>query len=207
MATITLTELQAAVRLRMNAKTTDSVLTTANITEAINDAIRTITLEHDWFWLHTSTTITTVAGTSVYAVPADFLRTISITDTVIGNHLVQFPLIDLDSIVGQGRPNIYAVEAGNIILKPIPSDVNTFLHRYVKTETPLSVGGDTPLIPKEFSEGIVHGAALTAARFIRDSQMAAEAAADYNDWLTVAQDNNRRSKEPMRVRVRRGSWV
>jgi hypothetical protein len=207
-ATITLTDLIAGVRLRMNSYSTDTRLTDAVITGAINDAIRKITLEHDWFWLvPTPATISTIAGTKSYSLPAAHLRTKNLVLTDTGDALVQYPITDLDRVVAEGRPQIYAIEGSTLYLAPTPDAVYAIQHRYFQTETPLTSGSDTPLIPKEFSEGIIQEASKNAARFIKDSQLAQECAADYNDWLKTARDNNLKSKEPMRVRVRPGAWV
>lgn len=208
MATITLAEIRSAVRLRMNSYSTDSRLTDANLLIAINQAIREISFEHDWFWLiATPATITTVAGTATYALPADHFRTKNIVDTSIGQHLEQYSITDIDQIVGQGRPQLYSIEGGNVVLSPTPDGVYTLQHRYLKIETPLSADANTPFIPREYSYGIIQKSSQIAARYIKDSQLAAECAADYNDWLKSVEDNNFRSKEPMRVRVRPGSWV
>lgn len=205
MATITLTTLISRVRTKGNFKTTDTRLTDAVLTGIINEALEQSALDRDWPWLLKKETITTVSGTSEVAVPADYLRTFSISDSVSGYPLPTRSVIEMDQSIGSGRPTAYNEYGGFLLLKPIPNGVYTFTHRYVRTEVTLATGADTPLIPLAMSAGVVDWAVKLASEEIKATEAALVAERRYVAWLKRADDNLKRTKEPVRVRVRPGS--
>lgn len=208
MATTTLAQMRAEVRLRTNSVSTDTVLTNAIIDGAINDGLRQVSLEHDWPWLFTSETITTAADDGQYPVPADYLRTVSIVDRETGIPLEHRSIIEIDQLTPlDGLPGIYHSYGDSILLAPTPTTVRTYTHRYVRVENVLSGDAATPLVPLEYREGAVEWAARQAFMYVRNPEAARQAETGFYDWLRRARDNMRRTKEPLRIRVRPGSWL
>lgn len=205
MATTTLAAVRTAAQNQGNFKTTDTRLTTTTWAEIINRALRQIALDHDWFWLLTNETLTTVPGTSTLAPAATFLRTKSITHNDVGTPLTLREISELDRITTAGRPILYTVENSTISVKPVPDAAYTLMHRFVRTEIVLAADGDSPLIPLEFSEGLILYATKLAFEFIHDTTKALEASKEYTAWLNRSSDNNARSREPFQARVRPGS--
>lgn len=207
MAGVALSVLRAKVRLRTNSVSTDTRLTDAVLLGTINDALRQVTLEQDWPWLLTEETITTVAADGSYPVPADYLRTFSIVDNTTGLALEPRSAIEMDQYqVLTGTPSAYHSYGDAILLGPLPAQARTYRHRYVQIENVLATDADTALIPVEFSEGVVEWASRLAFTYIRDSAKAAEAEAGYYAWLSRIRDNMKRTKQPIRPRVRPGAW-
>ncbi len=205
MATITLTQLLARVRTKGNFKSSDTRLTDAVLTGIINEALEQSALDRDWPWLLKKEVITTVSGTSEVAVPTDYLRTFSINDATTGYPLSMRSVVELDQTIQVGRPTAYNEYGGFILLKPIPNGVYTFTHRYVRVEVTLVSGGDTPMIPLAMSAGVVDWAVKLASEEIKATESALVAERRYAAWLKRADDNLKRTKEPVRVRVRPGS--
>lgn len=203
----TLATLRQKVIDRANLKSTDTRLTTTVLNRIINDALSQVSMEHAWPWLQTSASIVTVAGTSSYAVPADYIQTHSLVQTDIGAPLVQRATLELDQIIASGRPSTYAIYGTSVLLKPIPDGAYTISHRYIKAEPALVADGDVSLIPEVYSRGAVEWAAMLAFQEIKDEVSALSAEKNYRSWLNRVSDNVRSSREPMRVRVRPGSWL
>lgn len=206
MATITLAQIRTAAQNQGAFKTTDTRLTSAAWTDIINRALRQIVLEHDWYWLRSSETLTLTAGTATVAPGSTaFLRTLSLTHTDVGTPLSLRDVTELDRITQSGRPVLYDVDNATIVVAPIPDWAYTLKHRFIRSETPLSSDSDTPLLPLEMSEGLILYAVQLAFEFIRDTEKALAAEKQFSKWLRRIEDNNARSREPFRVRVRPGS--
>lgn len=203
----TLAEYDARVIDRITTVAGDTRLTSAVRYRAINDALAQICLEHDWHWLSTSATITTVAGTSTYSLPARHIRTDSITETSTGISLSRRSQIELDQVVYSGPPRIYHIDGTAITMKPTPDGLYSLTHRFRQFEPQLVLTTDAPIIPDLYSRGVVEYASLLLLRQIKEMERAVEAEKDYGAWLKRVQDNENMSREPIRVRVRPGSWV
>lgn len=203
----TLTDYEQRLIDRLSTVSGDTQLTQAVRFRAINDALAQICLERDWPWLLTSETIATVAGTSTSALPARHIRTDSITETATGISLSRRSQIELDQVIYQGPPRIYHIDGSAITFKPIPNGVYSLTHRYRQFEAQLTSGSNTPLIPDLYSRGVVEYAAILCLRQVKEFERSAEAEKDYGAWLRRVQDNVNMSREPIRVRVRPGSWI
>ena len=84
--------------------------------------------------------ITTTASDSTYALPADYQSTIRLTSTISG--LVREVLMRDPSLVETATttsiPRSYYIEAGQIVLMPVPDAAYTFTHVYKKRLAALS---------------------------------------------------------------------
>lgn len=207
MATITLLQLRSAIQDQGNFKTTDTRLTSTALTSIVNRALRQVALDHDWFWLRVNETLNTVAGTSTITLggTTPFLRLMSLTHQDVGTPLMLREVGELDRITTAGRPILYSIENSTLIVKPTPDRVYAMTHRFIRPEIVLVADGDTPLCPLEFAEGVILYGLKLAHQFIQQTDKATAAKADYASWLNRATDNNARSREPWRVRVRPGS--
>lgn len=94
-----------------------------------------------------STTISTVSGTSVYALPSDFRSLISIDITANGakTWMTAFETAERAQLTSptnssQGVPYVYALQGQNIELLPIPQGIYTVELRYTPTTTELAGG-------------------------------------------------------------------
>lgn len=201
------TVLIAALRTRADTHASDTALTDAVLMDFLTEAAGNLALEADWPWLEVKTSLATVAATSEYTPPADWLRTVSLVETSTGAALDYRHAGEADEIIGSGRPYIYAIDSEKIILKPIPDAVYTYTHRYVSIENIVDAGAETFRLPVPF-ESALRELALTyiyRAQHRLDEAGVAEAA--YQKWLRRAKDNLIRSSQSRRVRVRPGSML
>lgn len=206
MSTITLAELRGAAQLAGNFKTTDVLLTSANWTKLINRALRQITNDSDWYWLRSSETLTLTAGTRTKAPGSSlYLRTLSLTHQTSGTPLALRDVSELDRILTVGRPLLYDVDNATIVVAPTPDVDYAVTHRFIKSEVALSGDSDTPLMPAEMSEGLIVYSVMLAHQAAQNSEKAIEAEKAYRSWLRRTTDQNARSREPFRARVRPGS--
>lgn len=176
-----LSGLRAAVRTRIGVPDTDALFTDAVVNALVNAALQRISTEGDWPWLEDAEVLTTANGDGDYAVPADWIRTVNVLDAS-GLPLRRSPIEDLDFIGGSGQPRLWGIFGDQIILRPIPTTVQSFTHRYIKTEPELTVDADTPLMPVPYHYAIVALAAYFAFRRSSDLQEAGAAKAEYDDW-------------------------
>lgn len=207
MATGDLTDLQTRVRERMALQTADTFLTAARITNAVNNSIQQISLEYDWPWLQidTAATITTVAGTTAYALPTDFLRAELIVEASTGIVLNRHTFRELSMITTRGRPLMYVVRGTKIHIRYIPDAVYTLSHYYIKRETLLASGADLPLIHEPFLDGVVEYSAYLLFRAIREAEKAGAAQTAYKAWKERSRDTLTQDRSTNSVYVRPGA--
>lgn len=203
----TLDQLETRVRDRMAAHLSDTFLTDARVDAQINVALQQICSEHDWPWLQAEppATITTVAGTASYAVPADYLRTVALTSATTGETLSRRPLREIRRTINQGTPSVFTIYGNKVHLRAIPSGVFTITHDYIKIEPALANGSDVALIPDLYNEGVVEFSAYLLFRATREETKAQEALTAYKAWVARTQDNINQSLSTIRISVRPGS--
>lgn len=208
MAVSSLSTLRTRVMERATISVVDPDTSTLKVTAAVNSALRQVTLEHDWPWLQQTATLSVVADTAFYPVPADWLRTIHITDPATGDKLLLSSLESLDRLgTLKGPPSIYCVYSSAILLGPTPSAATSLRHRYIRLENTLTADADTPLIPVEYEEGVIEYASFLVLRHMKESARARECRDAYINWVNRARDNIRQGREPVRVQHRLGGWL
>lgn len=203
-------QLRDAVYDRLGVDSTDPRLGTQRVDRLLNDALHWIGIEHDWPWLQSSTTFSTSSSTSTYPVPADWLRT-------RGLRIAEFSPLDvydpdeLDAYwplsTSQSRPEGYAVELDQLVLRPIPDAVYVVTHRYIRQEPDLSNDGQSPLMPVSFHPAIAEAAAYLLLRRTREEQRASLALSAYNEWRGRMLGYEQRTRNSPRVRIRDGGWL
>lgn len=198
------------IRLRLGVSSTDATVNNSVLNAWIDQANAFIASETDWPWRETSTTFVTVAGTGTYTVPTDWLRTKMLkVSTEPPMKLVS--IIDLeqrwyDGTV-RGTPREYTIEGDAILIRPLPDQVYTVTHRYIKVEPVLDTDGDLPLMPAQFHTAIVEMATYYGHRRLGNDSSAAEAMKAYGEWRNRMVMEHRRTMAPMSVRVRPGSML
>lgn len=198
------------MRLRLGVSTTDATINPSYLNSVVDQANAFIASEGDWPWRQVSTTFSTVAGTDAYTPPTDWLRTKSIK-ILDQTPMRLLTIIDLDerwwSSTQRGLPREYAVEAEQIIIRPIPDAVYSVTHRYIKVEPELTADTTSPLMPAQFHGAIVELAAYYAFRRLGNLQAAEAAKAAYKDWQGRMTQEHRRTMAPKSIRVRPGSQI
>jgi hypothetical protein len=206
MAAGDLADLRSRVLVRGSFSSQDTGLTSTVLNGLINDALKQVAVEHDWPWLFTTVSFSTVNGTPSYSVPADWLRTDSLSIPADGRVLEQRSITDIDRLATYSDVPVFWTPYGDqLVLGPKPNGVYSIQHRYVRIENVLSADGDKPLMPTALDDGIVTYATVLAYRFTRQFDKAREIQPEYASWLKRTQDNAKRSRRPLRVTVRPGS--
>lgn len=177
-----LTALTGALRTRLGVPSTDALFTDSVCTELINAAVHAIEVKHDWPWLEAVETINTVNGTDTYTPASGWMRTVSVT--ISGRPPLERRTIEeIDLLLGaSGDPRFYTVFAEQIVVRPVPTSALAMKHRYIKTETDLSAGSDTPLIPAAYHQAVVSLAAHYGFRRSNQLADAGAALAEYQQW-------------------------
>lgn len=176
-----LTTLQGEVRTRTGTPTDDSLITSAVLIQVINAALQHNSSERDWPWLEKTATIATANGDPDYAVPADWMRTVSVIGAS-GVPLRRTPIDELDYLNGAGTPRFFGIYGDQVVVKPVPVGTENLTHRYIGTQPALAAGGDTPLMPAGYHYAIVEYAAYLVFRRTGNLAEAGGALAAYEDW-------------------------
>ena len=186
----------------------DKLLTTAVVNRFINRAVQAISVHKDWSWLDAEATLTTVAATSNYALPSDYLRTVSLTNAD------NAPLLYLDASQIDAADEIEAVEPvyftivdGEIVLSPTPSTTATLRHRYRRREPELDDDADVPLLPVPYHAAITEYAAALCFRRQHNDQAAGVAMDAYRSILEDAAAQPTQSNKVGRIKTRAGGWL
>lgn len=206
-----------AVYNRLSVDSSDGLLTPAAITDFIVQANHEISGQHDWPWMQTQETIQTVAGQDSYVPGAmqvapynAWYRTIEIRDDM-ADVTERYSITELDDRWNpnlQGKPVEWAIYADQIILRPVPSGVWNYIHRYIYMEPDLVTSTDTPVMPAMHHFAIVELATYIACRRDRNDARASAALAAYEMWKTEQLKRAlRRYDLPGRIRVRPGGWM
>ena len=176
-----LSTLRAETRTRTGTPTDDSLITDAALTQLVNAALQHISTERDWPWLEKTVTFDTVAGQSDYAVPADWMRTVSVIGAS-GVPLRRTAIDELDYMTGSGTPRYFGIFGDLVVVRPTPGTVETLKHRYLSSSPTLTADGQSPTMPAGYHYAIVEYAAYLLFRRTGNVTEAGAALAAYQEW-------------------------
>jgi hypothetical protein len=202
MAQHTLSQLRALVRSRIAASDTDTALTAHVLNGLVNSALRQVSVDHSWPWLLTSETLNTVAGTATVTAGSNWLETESLSDVdgVIFRHTSRKDLLSIP-VSNTGRPSLYAVSNGTILLRVVPDGAYALTHWYYRMEPELISDQATPLIPVGYDDGVIEFASYLSLRHKREDARAQVAKKAYDEWLKRTSDNTLGTKDTKAPRI------
>lgn len=129
----------------------DPTVFSSRIVTYLNDAQNEIARRVNYYGDEALQPIPTVAGTTMYAFPADFARARELVDIDRHTPLEYVGLRDIDrSPTTVGIPNFYAIDGPNIHLYPTPDGLHNLILRYWKMPAQLVNDGDVPSIPNDW---------------------------------------------------------
>lgn len=202
-----LSTIRTSVYDRLGVPSNDALLTTAVLNRAINAALHEIESEQDWPWYQATETLTTSAGDATYTPGATWLRTRVLR---VANE-TPLPRYSYEELIERwpfdsstGKPREYAVEAGEIHLRPIPDGVYSLEHRFVAKEDDLDSDGESPMMPDIFHQAIVDLATHIVLRRSSEDARSQQALGDYERWRTKMIRHKRKFQGPARIRTRWG---
>jgi hypothetical protein len=161
----------------------------------IDAALQRVSLLHDWPWLEATENIATVAGTAEYTPNANWRTTLRLERD--GHPDIEYRIPrDLAGYRQQntGAPLLYTVERGKLIFAPVPDDVYTIQHVYIRTEPAVTTGTDVPLIPTWAENLVVVTAAHMLAATIKDGPLMKLLEPEMVDTYNALKDEVRRSR-------------
>lgn len=191
--TATLTAMILECRRLSNQETTDqanALCTDAEIAARLNRNLRSVYREliaaRGAQYYRSSSTITTVAGTEAYNLPATMLQLIGLE--LVLSSTQRYPLAELNeaervmwsNVTGQD-PERYQIRGSTVALLPVPATVRTVNVYFVPSFIPLSAGADT-------FEGVLGFEELAI-------------------WRTVGEMLSKDESDPAYAMARAGEWV
>jgi hypothetical protein len=204
----TATALIDDVRKRADIESVTDRFPDAEILEYINQSIAKLytnldLMDHTYY--RSSSSITTVAGTSSYALPDDFWHAKKVSTTINGKPytLKRFnPLEEdvLERVAWQTQfPEFYELSGSNIILRPVPASGYTVSIYYSQAPVRLVAGADTFDGIAGFEEWVVLNAAIKTRR--KNRQDATDLQADAGEtwaWIETT-GHDRDHGQPMQI--------
>lgn len=104
--------------------------------------------------LRTSVSIPLIIGTDTYPLPDNFKSPGQLLDATDPNNVYSYELVDISE-----NKTGYAIEAGNIIIKPVPDQAKTLTHYYYKYPERMFNETDTPEIDAQYHDLLTQYAA------------------------------------------------
>ncbi|AHV96154.1 hypothetical protein [Paenibacillus sabinae] len=132
------------IRIRVFRATSGMYTDTYHMTDLINDAIHQLV---EGARLRDSSSIAVTAGVNTYSLPANFKSPGALLDATSADSLVPYELVDIT----ENRTG-YAIEGGDLIIKPTPQESRTLTHYYYKYATPLVSETDVPEIDPQYHD-------------------------------------------------------
>ena len=117
----------------------------------------------------------TVQGVNTITLPIDYasLKTIQILNTTGHNQVLTLlpdeKFLEYNTYNTQGIPKFYTIQAGNILLQPIPDGVYTIDYVYYQDVPSLAING-TNWVMTKFPRVYLYGALIEGCTFIQDEE-------------------------------------
>lgn len=218
MGTFALTDFRVKVLLKLALPADDALAPTTALDESIAAGQRAMATDFDWPWLMTAQTFVTVAGQQLYALPVEatgppisheHVRTLWLSVPAFAYTLNVRERQEIERYIQtRGMPSLYSVQGASISLAPVPDQVYTIKHVFIRPDTPMVGETDVSLCPDHFSDTIVLYAAIAEATRTKDFTQVAQFRQDLAEWKQRMRDNVRQSAGTLRVRTRSdyGTW-
>ena len=186
----------------------DKLLSTTIVNRFINRAVQAISIHKDWSWLDAEATVTTVAGTTNYALPSDYLRTVSLTNSD-NEPLLYLGVAEVDMAdeIEAEKPIYFTLVDGEMVLSPPPTTTTILRHRYRRQEPVLDDDADVPLLPVAYHAAIAEYAAALCFRRQRNDQAASTAMDAYRSILDDFAEKPTQASSVPRIKTRAGGWM
>lgn len=206
---LTALDYKKAVRRTLGLGDTDTTaLPDDDTLAAINDGLKAISMEWEWYWLFTTVTGSTVAGTATIAAPAGYLRTVSFD--IGGNIMTERTFAELyGRETTSGEAMEFALAGANLHLWPTPEAVVAYSLTYYRSEPALTLDADTPLLPDAYSPWLVAEAALRLALRTNSTDKYTILQEEVSAWRrrAVGDVKRKRNAAPRRIgRTRSDTW-
>jgi len=194
-----------AIRLINNTTISDVTTVTGQaklIADFVNEAQNVLYAEAvNWYSLYATDTITTIAGTSAYGVPADMGRIIVMINETQQYVMVEDFIKNLDladpSGSTQSNPTHFTIQAGNFRLYPIPAAVETIRYRYYKVPATLATNSATSDLPIECEPSLIEWVKFQIYEYLKQYESADRSRITYNSLLKRAKIANDRITDRM----------
>lgn len=170
--------------------------------QALNEALGRVGRRVDSLQRRTAATVAVVGGTDTYALPADFVRLVSLRDAS-----KRYVLEEVDATVidtqpaATGSPTLYAVDGSSLLIWPTPSAAVTLTLRYWATPAVMDDDADIPAIPSDYVDLLVTYARSKLFRWEDDKQMADQLLADFERDLGLARSDLQAPSRAIRKRT------
>ena len=182
-----------AIRSDGSGNSLDGLITNAYVNTSIDDALNRVSMERDWWWLATTSTLSFDTTNGTAALPSDFMRA---QQLVINGSPVEFvPLETHLNPNSTGVSYAYTIYGSQVHIAPIPTTTTPGKLYYFRNEPALSTQASpdtkSPLMPVVYHKCIVAYASHLCAARRQDEARAALYLQEYGNFLKSMSDDNR----------------
>jgi hypothetical protein len=150
----------------------------------INDGYLNLVRRVNYYVDEATSDYSTIAGTAMYSLPADFARVRSVRRTDIQREMTGVGLRTIDrSVSTSGAPYAYAMDGANAHFYPTPDQAYPIEVRYWKLPAQLVADTDVPTIPADYHSLLVYWAVAAAYSAEDDAATGAQWQAKYDKGL------------------------
>lgn len=197
-----LSDIRDQVRALLSVNNSDPFYVDTKVTSFINSVNRRQSARKPWPWLEKQVTLSTVAGTEAYDLPADHRTTLEINGE---NRTLEVFNARSHARLQQfsQRPAAYVVRNNDIHLLPTPSEAEDLVHLYIASPAALVNDTDEPEIPDAFVDWLITETAIQFAIAVGDSEKVDSLGRIAAWWWDSIKDEVRQTRGSSRIRRRR----
>jgi hypothetical protein len=158
--------------------------TQTRVNQFINNGYLNVVRRVNYYIDESTDDFPTITGTSLYPLPANFVKVRSLHDTGRDVEMVACGLRQIDqSYNTTGAPAYYAMDGANLHLWPAPDNIYPLEIRYWKMPLALTADTDVPTIPPDYHSMLVYWAVAECYSADDDPTTAQQWQARYDRWL------------------------
>jgi hypothetical protein len=180
-----------AIRSDGSGNSLDGLITNAFVDTSINNALKRVCIERNWWWMQTTASVTFAANTGLASLPTGFMHAIDLT--INGNSVEPIDLDTYNNADAQNSGYGWLIFGSNVRISPAPTAAVTGTLYYVKAEPTLTADSDVPIMPDVYTGILVAYACHLCAARRQDEQRAALYLQEYGNFLKSFSDENRAS--------------
>jgi len=199
-----LSQIRTEVRDRVGIDAQDAMATDATLNRMINAALREVANMRDWDWQTVEEEISLSVGVNKYDRGYLARSSTRLSYESNGDNLrLVTPRAAAAYQRYSGPPQVWYVQAGQLVVYPTPTKVDTLIHTYMSAEEALEQDDDEPLVPDYAIDLVIVKAALKVAARTDDTSKYQLLSAAEADIVSSLIDEARRSKGAPVINFRR----
>jgi hypothetical protein len=178
-----------AIKSDVSGNSLDGLITNAYVNTSLNDALNRISMERDWWWLASTSSLSFDTVNGAATLPSDFMRA---NELVINSSPAEW--VPLETFLDPTSDNStygWTIYGNQAKIVPVPTTTTAGTLYYFRSEPALSSDSSSPLMPAVYHSAIVAYASHLCAARRQDEQRASLYLQEYGTFVKAMNDDNR----------------